>query len=865
MPLATGMRLGPYEILAPIGAGGMGEVYRARDTKLGRDVALKVLPEAFAHDAERMARFEREAQVLASLNHPHIATIHGLEGNGIGALVMELVEGPTLAERIGGQGIPLEDALAIAKQIAEGLEYAHEKGIVHRDLKPANVKLSAEGNVKILDFGLAKALEAPTSQSNPSISPTLVLSGTQAGVILGTAAYMAPEQARGQPVDKRADIWAFGVLFYEMLTGKRLFDGETISDTLAAVLKSEPDFTQVPPQSRRLLRSCLEKDPKRRLRDIGDFRILCQETPQAEAATPPRRALAWIVSGILLLALAALAFVHFREVPPAAPLLRVSVPIPENNRVNHFALSPDGRHLVMSLGSGGRVKLWLRALDSPQVQPLSGADNGRNPFWSADGRSIGFFADGKLRTIPASGGPAQALCDAGVVGGGTWNRDGVILFNPGNGGPLHRVEAAGGACTPVTKIEGDSSHISPVFLPDDKHFLYVVVGGEEAKRGVYLGTLGNPTARRLLTDRTRAVFVPPASGIGHGHLLFLRETTLMAQPFDAKTLQLVGDAFPVVGQASMTSASRNGVLVYLANSNLDFQLAWFDRSGKEQAKVGPHGGLFGVSLSPDEKIVAFARAPGGIWLHELIRSVDTQFTFPPLVGSATVWSPDGGRIAFTAMNDLYRKDASGGGQEELLLPKGNPKYPSDWSRDGRYLLYTEVDPKTRADLWILPDPLGKSGGGTPIPFLRTNFVESQGQFSPDGRWIAYTSDQSGQFEVYVRPFPSGAGELKVSSNGGREPRWRRDGNGLFYLEPDGLMYRLMVVPIQPGSRPVSGAGAPNPLFAFRTPSIIPELNAFNYGVAAGGQRFLVKTQVNTDEPTLNVIFNWEKAATVKER
>lgn len=876
MPLATGTRLGPYEVLAPIGAGGMGEVYRARDNKLGRGVAIKVLPESFAHDAERMARFEREAQVLASLNHPHIATIHGLEeSNGVRALVMELVEGPTLAERIGGRPIPLDEALPIARQIAEGLEYAHERGIIHRDLKPANVKLTADGKVKILDFGLAKALETPAPHGNPSISPTLTLEGTRAGVILGTAAYMAPEQARGAVVDKRADIWAFGVVFYEMLTGKQPFAGPTVSDTLAAVLKSEPDLTQFSPQVRRLLRLCLEKDPRIRLRDIGDFRILCQEPPpQAEAVAPLRRALVWMgVSGLLLLlALAAVALVHFREVPPAAQVLRLSIPIPENNRASYFALSPDGRHLILSLSSGGKSQLWLRALDSPQLQPLSGTGSARYPFWSADGRSVGFFADGKLKTIPASGGPTQVLCDAGLGGGGTWNRDGVILFSA-ESGPLQRVEAAGGTCTPVTRIESGSRHLYPVFLPDGKHFLYVLLG-EAAKHGVYLGTLDNaglvnPNGRRLLPDTSTVAFAPPGSGSSYGHILFIRETSIMAQPFDAGRFELAGGAFSVAGQATRSAyafqveASQNGVLIYPAGSPIDIQLAWFDRSGKELAKVIPHGDRLLVSLSPDEKIVAYENGVA-IWLYELTRSTASRFTFPPLQGEAPVWSPDGGRIAFYSGGDLYRKDTSGGGQEEVLMPKGNVR-PSDWSRDGRYLLYTAFDPKTRADLWILPDPLGKSGGGTPVPFLRTDFIESQGQFSPDGRWIAYVSDESGQFEVYVRPFPPGASKRKVSSNGGREPRWRRDGMELFYLEPDRLMYRLMAVPIRLRSGAVFETSAAKPLFAFRTLGIVPQSNAFAYSVAAGGQRFLVKTLVSTDEATLNVVVNWEKAAAVKER
>jgi Tol biopolymer transport system component len=560
--------------------------------------------------------------------------------------------------------------------------------------------------------------------------------------------------------------------------------------------------------------------------------------------------------------------VHFREAPPAVQVLRLSVAIPPNSLVGWFALSPDGRNLVIGIrGSGGKTQLWLRALDSPQLQPLSGTESARSPFWSADSRSIGFFADGKLKTILASGGPAQVLCDAGMGSGGTWNRDGVILFAIENG-PLHRVEATGGACTPVTKVDGGSRHGHPTFLPDGNHFLYVSLGGEEAKRGVYVRALDNPSGRRVLTDRSSAIFVPPTSGIGHGHLLFLREATLMAQPFDAGTLYLAGDAFPVAGQVSTTSsppqvaasASRNGVLVYLANSISDYQLTWFDRSGKEQAKVGPHGDLRGVSLSPNEKTVAFMDASRGIWLHDLIRSLETRFTFPPLAAYGSVWSPDGGRIAFgsSSSGGLYSKDASGGGQEELLLPQGNPKSPSDWSRDGRYLLYTEIDPKSRADIWILPDPLGKPGG-TPGPFLQTEFIETEGQFSPDGRRIAYVSDETGQLEVYVRPFPAGVGKWKVSSNGGREPRWRKDGKELFYLEPEGLGFRLMAVLIQPGSGPVFEAGAPKPLFAFRNVGVVPQYNIFAYSASGDGQRFLVNPQVNVAEPTLNVIVNWEKA------
>jgi len=890
MTVATGTRLGPYEVVALIGAGGMGEVYRAHDTRLNRDVALKVLPEAFSRDTQRMARFEREAKLLASLNHPNIAAIYGIEESGpIRALVMELVEGPNLSERIRGGPVPVDEALPIARQVADAVEYAHENNVIHRDLKPANIKVKADGMVKVLDFGLAKAMSDDPTEGDMSNSPTLSMAATMQGVILGTAAYMAPEQAKGKRVDRRADVWAFGVVLYEMLVGKQLYEGETIPETLASVMKEAPALENLPadtpPAIRNLLRRCLEKNVKRRLQHAGEARIIIEDVisgvapAEAEAAPTARghRLFGRMAAGaaaVLLLALAGLSFVHFREVPPDERVLRLSVRLPEDSLVPFFALSPDGRRLVIGGNFGDRTnvaQLWLRALDSPELQPLAGTDAARTPFWSPDGRYIGFFAEGKLKTVLATGGPAQALCDSGLGGGGAWNRDGVILFSPG-GGPLQRVTAAGGDCAAVTKPEEGSSHRLPVFLPDGNHFFYVVTGGDAAKRGIYLASLDNPDGRRLLADQSSVVFVPPASGSENSHILFLREETLMAQPFDGRALQLVGEVFPVVDQASMTfttsqvaaSASDNGILVYLAGAGRNHQYTWFDRSGKELGKVGSVGTQRSVVLSPDDKFAAIPRgAASGLWLRELNRDLETRFTFSPITGNSPVWSPDGSRVVFSSGADLYRKDAHGGAQEEALLSNANRKRASDWSRDGRFLLYTEEDQGNRGDLWILPDPLGKPGDSKPYPFLQTEFVESQGQFSLDGRWIAYTSTESGREEVYVRPFAGGpsspSGKWLVSSDGGNEPRWRRDGKELFYLGRSGNGRRVMAVPIQTGPSSVFESGAPAPLFVFPVIAIVPQSNSFAYGVAADGERFLANVLADSGSPTLNVVVNWQKA------
>ena len=886
MSLQPSTRLGPYEIISALGAGGMGEVYRARDTKLGREVAIKVLPDAFAHDAERMARFEREAQVLASLNHPNIAAIYGLEeSSDVRALVMELVEGPTLADRIAQGPLPLDEALGLAKQIAEGLEYAHERGIVHRDLKPANIKVTPDRTAKLLDFGLAKAVEEPVAVSNPSVSPTLTMQSTRAGIILGTAAYMAPEQARGAFVDKRADVWAFGVVLYEMLTGKQPFAGSTVSDTLAGVLKTDPDLGAIPASVRRLVGRCVEKNAKRRLRDIGEARIAIEETlagALSEAPTPSgssprtRHAVLWpVLAAIFLVIAAVLAAVHFRGTPPPGRVVRYTIAPVEKSSVDTFALSPDAGYLAIAASVEGKRQLWLRPLDSLQTQALPGTEGARYPFWSPDSRYVGFFTETKLKKIAVTGGPAQTLCSAPDARGGAWNSDGVIVFAPTPAGGLQRVAASGG--TPAQVTQTQAAHRFPTFLPDGRHFLFLLTNlewGKSDNDGIYLGSLNSQETRRILPDASNVVYSPPGDGNRNGHLLFVRENTLMAQPFDPMSLKPAGELFPVaehiplvnVQGYSLVSVSDNGVLVFQSGQiGPQSRLTWFDRSGKQMGPVAALGTGFGPALSPDEKTVAVPRGDpernaGDIWIHEFARGTDTRFTFHASRNGYPVWSPDGSRIVFSSDRggknpDLYLKDVNGARQEELLIQSPYNKIASDWSRDGRVLVYAELDPKTKADLWVLR--IGPAGGDRkPIPFLRTEFNEWQGQFSPDGHWIAYTSDESGQWEVYVRPFPAAApGKWKVSTAGGEQPRWRRDGKELYYMAPD---RKLMAVSVKAvGERLIFEAGTPEPLFESHIPLRSSTNPRFHYAVTGDGKRFLVQTMVGESaDLSITVVQNW---------
>jgi eukaryotic-like serine/threonine-protein kinase len=893
MPLLSGGdKLGQYQILASLGAGGMGEVYRARDTQLERDVAIKVLPRTLAADPERLARFDREAKILAALNHPNIAVIYGLvESEAQRALVMELVPGETLGDRIKRGAMPLDETLQIVGQIAEALEAAHEKGIVHRDLKPANVMLTPTGLVKVLDFGLAAMTQAgPSTPGDPGNSPTLTLGMTQAGAIMGTAAYMAPEQAAGTPVDRRADIWSYGVVLWEMLTGKRLFRGDTVAHTLAGVLQSPIEFDRViaPKPIKELLRRCLDRDVKTRLRDIGEARVTIARyladpvsAPEAvgETAPSPSRLGTGVgaTAAVLAVALAGLGFVHFRETPPAERTLRYTIALPENGGVHSLAISPDGRYVVIAPAAGKR-QLWLRPLDALQAQPMPTTEDATYPFWSPDSRYIGFFAQGKLRKIAVSGGPSQSLCDASGGRGGTWNRDDVILFSPGfNENVIRRVSAAGGVPSDVTKTS--LPVLFPTFLPDGRHFLYVTVASAAEQNGIYVASLDGKENRRVLPDASSPVFAPAAGG-DTGRLLFVRENNLMALPFNAGSRQASGDVFPVAEGVSLVqnnfepvSVSESGVLLYWsggsnsgAGSN---QIVWFDRSGKLLEPALPQRGARMPSISPDEKMIAFARRTGtseDIWLRDLVRGTDRRFTSDPSQNLNPFWSPKGDRIVYRSnrggkQGDLYQKATSGSGQDEVLLSNANAKVVTQWSRDGRFIVYFENDRKTRQDLWVFPvgdAPSGKTEQ-KPVVFLKTEFNEIQGQLSPDSRWMAYSSDVSGMREVYVRPFPSADVEVRISTAGGEQPRWRGDGKELYYVSADGKL-TAVAVKASAGPKPVFDAGTPVPLFDAHLAGLGVTVY-FNYDVTADGKRFLAITDGATaatgaSAPPLTVVTNW---------
>jgi serine/threonine protein kinase/Tol biopolymer transport system component len=889
MTIAPGTRLGSYEVVAPIGAGGMGEVYRARDTKLGRDVAIKVLPANFVNDPERLSRFQREARMLAALNHANIATIYGLEQcDGVTCLVMELVPGETLAERVKAGPLGIEEALKIAVQIAEALEAAHEKSIIHRDLKPANVKVTPEGKVKVLDFGLAKAFAGDAANEDLSNSPTLSMAATMQGVILGTAAYMSPEQAKGKPVTKATDIWAFGCVLYELLSGRAAFEGEDVTEILAAVVRAEPEWNALPektPQGiRLLLRRCLRKDRRQRFQDATDVRIEIEDvvtgvspSEAAQVASRQQFPLVWItLCGVLLVALAALSFVHFREAPAQQPITRFQVPPPEQSVISMFKVSPNGRYVVIRTLSEGRNRLWVRPLDSLQWQALQNTEDATYPFWSPDGANIGFFAQGKLKKIAVTGGPPQTLCDAPEARGGAWSVAGVVLFAPNIGGGLYEVSADGGVPEPATKITTTGptdSHRYPEFLPDGRYFLYLQQTDRKETGGIYAGSLDGAQPIRLLADQSNAVYVASAGPRNGGYLLFRREGTLMAQPFDPDRLRLEGDVFPVAEQVGISgnigqgafSASRNGVLAYrIGGPVAKREFDWTDRAGKRLDIVTSPGLEAGGALSRDEKRLAFVIVNesgdlSDLWLQDLERKLVSRFTFEPGASFTPIWSPDGAHIAFALNNGgaqhyiIYQKALTGTGKSEILHNAGVNASTWDWSPDGKFILYSDYEEKTKYDLWTLP----LEGDRKPIPYLQTPFNETHGQYSPNGRWVAYASDESGRFEVYVQSIPASGPKWQISNGGGDFPRWGRDGKELYYISAD---QKLMEMPVKTASDPSGGfePGAPQPLFRIEPLNTSPTA-AIPYQPAANGQKFLVNVQSGgegTQAPPITVVLNW---------
>jgi eukaryotic-like serine/threonine-protein kinase len=877
----TGRRFGAYQILAPLGVGGMGEVYRARDTRLGRHVAIKILPAAFTSHPNRLARFEREARVLASLNHPHIGAIYGVEdqpadpGAGfsrpVHGLVLELVEGHTLADRIAGGPLRVDDALAIARQIADALDAAHEKGIIHRDLKPANIKITPEGVVKVLDFGLAKLEVLPNTEGGTA-SPTITVGDTREGLIVGTAAYMSPEQARGQAVDKRTDIWAFGCVVYEMVTGRAPFARDTTSDTLAAILEREPDWrllpTGLPAAAGMLIRDCLNKDPKRRLRDIGDAHRHLATDPLAAVSRSRRAGTLSAVAALFLVVvgLSAGAWRWLRTSPVPATPTEFSFAAPPDTMLDPtFPVpSPDGTRIAFVVRvDQGPSTVWVRRLDSSASRQIAGTEGATGPSWSPDGRFIAFQSGGKLKKVDAGGGPVLTIASMGTNLGSTWNADNVIVFAPSNRTPLYRVSADGGSTEPITALDrshGENSHRWPVFLPDGRHFLFTARSDVKENTAIYVGSLDSKTATRLVTAQSNAVYVPP------GYLLFAREGTVIAQKFDIDALNVFGEAFALAPGVDHITASAQALFAVSANGNVlayqeaagrDSRLTWFDQDGKNAGSIGPEKDFTtDVEISPNGKqaVVVIPDPDSGnrdLWLVDLRTGGLTRLTTHPANDWQPAWEPDSTHVAFTSdrngMTGVYRKAVNGSGEEELIDHAFRIGDPKDFSPDGRFLLFARGTSSGATDLWVAP----RIGGGMPYPFVVSPFVENQAAFSPDGRWVIYESDESGADEIYLKPF-AGAGKQQVSRGGGHSARWNRDGTEIYYLSPSNQLMRVAVrggeaietstpmvlfTPCKPGD--------PNPLYVGRW-----------YDVAPDG-RFLMPCSTARQVPTITVMVGWK--------
>lgn len=880
----------------------MGEVYRALDTRLDRIVAVKILPSHLSEDPEAKERFDREARTISSLNHPNICTLYDVgHQNGVDYLVMEYLEGETLASRLDKGAFAPDQVLKYGIEICEGLEVAHRTGVVHRDLKPGNIMLTKTG-VKLMDFGLAKSLPASAS-ATPSLTLTLSSPAvhsplTEKGMVVGTFQYMSPEQVQGKEVDGRSDIFSLGAVLYEMVTGKRAFEGKSHLSVAAAIVEDEPaPIASVKPMTSAVLDHaivcCLTKNPEYRWQTARDLALELKWTAGSGAGTgnltspnqgrSGRQWLAWSVAALLGATVVLTTFLYRGKRPPVTTPVRFEIRLPAGTL--NFTLSPDGRQLAfLAPGADGRNLVWIRALDSLEPRSLPGTENVQGPpvFWSPDSRFIAFQAGSKLKKIDFSGGPPQDICDASVlILGGAWNRDGTVIFGTdGNG--IMQVPAAGGVPTLLTTPVGhNETHAFPSFLPDGRHFFYL---RPSENPGIYLGSVDvtpeQQSSRRMLSTSLMAVYTA-SPDLRMGRLLFLRGGTLLAQAFDERSLQPQGDPIPVaerVGSLFLSgqfSVSPSGVLAFRGGKTALWlsRLSWFDRQGRQLGNVGDTEtySYTDLALSPDGTRLAAARidprVAGGevgiwvIWLLDLIRGVSTRFTFDLAPDSAPVWSPDGTRVAFAAPraggNGIYQKATNGSGKEqELVRATGDPKLPDDWSHDGRFLLYTHVDPRTHADLWVLPLAGNGTPSGTGTPFVNTEFSEEQGRFSPDARWIAYASDESGRSEIYIQPFPAppnGGSKMPISRDGGSEPRWRRDGKELFYFSPDG---KLMVADVTEG--PTFRASVPRTLFQVPVAQIAHNAvssQVFGWDVAPDGKRFLIDTATTSTEP-VTVVLNW---------
>ena len=886
MTLASGTELGPYEIVAPLGAGGMGEVYKARDTRLDRTVAIKILPAHLASDPQFRERFDREAHAIAALNHPHICTLHDVgeavvnHPSSVGSpetvqfLVMELIEGETLATRLQKGALPIDQALRCAIEIADALDKAHRAGIVHRDLKPGNIMLTKSG-VKLLDFGLARAFAPQGAASGSGLSmaqltqsPTAISPLTSQGALVGTFLYMSPEQLEGRETDARSDLWALGCVLYEMATGRHAFEGKSQASLIGAIMNTEPAPISAlaplaPPALDGLVRACLAKDPEERAQTAHDVKLqltwMANGASQSSMSTPVirrrsrREPLAWTIATVSLLAAGFFAWRGAAQGPDARPQLRFTIPVPKGvTSIDLPRISPDGRTLAFAAqDSTGRTMIWLRPLNALTANPLPGTENSVRPFWSPDSRTIGFVADGKLKKIPVAGGGPEVVCAAPTGADGSWSTQDVILFDGAATDPVKRVNANGGEA--ATAVSGDSvTGVGwPAFLPDGRHFVFSRLLANGSK--LMVGTLGTGRSKALGIDGSRAEISPD------GYVLFARNRTLLGQRFDMRALAVHGDPFPVAedlpvtgsGQANF-SVSRNGVLVYRATGATANRLVWLDRSGHEGAQLAAPADYRAPALSPDGSRIAIRRADAGnldVWMIDPARGTTTRFTFDPGSDGNPTWSADGAQVAWGSdrggTNGMYAKSSSGLGAEQTLARGPNPLTPLDWSRDGKWLLYQVEDPKTGSDIYAL----STAAPHTSQPVLQTPFAEQHAKFSPNGRWIAYQSDESGRMEVYVATFQGPAGKWQISTRGGGDPCWSRDGRELFYLAAD---QHLMAVPVGGGDS--FSPGTPHALFAVAT----EQSSRRNvYDVSADGSRFLFLLPANETSTPITVVVNWQ--------
>ncbi len=882
------MNLSHYRLVSKIGAGGMGEVYRARDERLGRDVAIKVLPADFAKDADRLLRFEQEARATSALNHPNILTVHDIGTHeGQPFIVAELLEGEELRAQMEDGAIAPKKAIEYAQQIASGLAAAHAKGITHRDLKPENLFVTKDERVKILDFGLAKLRPQPAMNAGSEVQTQKKI--TDPGTVMGTVGYMSPEQVRGQDVDHRSDIFSFGVILYEMLSGQRTFTGDSAIEVMNAILKEEPaelseTNARISPALDKIVRRCLEKKPERRFQTASDLGFALEalslpgssganrtEVVQALPTSAGTRSgwrdtrLAWAVAAVLLLATLAFAWIALRRAPAEGRANYTYLPWPASVSGENGApaFSPDGRRIAFTAVTEGTNHIWLYSLDAPEPVRVSGTEGARFPFWSPDSRHLGFFSGGKLKRIEASGGTPEILCDAPAGFGGTWNSAGVILFAPSlQSTGLHQVSDRGGVPTPVTSLDGsrlESQHNFPRFLPDGRHFVFFARSGQPENIGIKLGSLDQPQTRFLLRSDTNAEYSTA------GYLIFMRGEKILAQRFEAEARSLRGDPVTLAEQGnrllssgySPLSVCADKWLIYQSGGNPNTQLVWFDRNGRQLSLVGAPGRYRWLNFSPDSTQVILERfesqkVGNDIWLFDLARETYDRLTADSSANGFPLWLPDGKQISFNSnregLSAIWQKGVNGNDDKEEMVFKEEARSIAltDWSNDGKYIIYLKNGEKTAGDLWLLP----LSGDRQPKPYLTTQFGENWGKVSPDGRWLAYQSGESGPVEIYVQAFPEKGRKVVVSKGGGTLPRWRRDGRELYYVAPDD---KLMAVPVEPGAN--FGTGTPVPLF--EVGSYGRRNNRYVYDVSADGQRILLLRPLEdaTTRP-LTVVQNW---------